>query len=197
MEATLENGLALQDGWVTAYNVNPATGEFVSETQEYVTAGVGLPAYCMAVAPPAVPTGQVARLKSNGTGWELVQDLRGQTAYNRQTRQAVVIENIGALDKSLTLLEPQTEFDTWQDNGWVTDTAAQKTAQIKEAESLRATKLAEVNAVTQMWQTQLALGMISDASKAKLIKWMTYADQLQEVDTTLAPYVVWPEKPAA
>jgi hypothetical protein len=192
---SFENGTALQDGMVIVYNADPLTGEFVGVTQEYIAAGVGLPALSCLVAPPDAERGFVARLLADGSGWELVTDNRGQTAYRKATREAVSVRDIGPLDDALTLDAPATAYDVWQGSGWVTDTVAQKAAQENEAEALRAAKIQEVNTTTQLWQTQLALGMISDANKAKLIKWMTYADQLQAVDVTLAPYVVWPEKP--
>lgn len=47
-----------------------------------------------------------------------------------------------------------------------------------------------------LWQTQLQLGMISDADKAKLIEWMHYITALQAVDTSTAPDINWPQQPA-
>ncbi|MGL5528139.1 MAG: tail fiber assembly protein [Plesiomonas shigelloides] len=47
-----------------------------------------------------------------------------------------------------------------------------------------------------LWQTQLQLGMISDADKAKLIEWMHYITALQAVDTSTAPDINWPPQPA-
>lgn len=197
MEAVIfENGLAKADGVVTAYNVNPENGLFVSQVQEAVTKGVGLPAFCTIEAPPLISEGESKIARLTGDGWEVVDDLRGQTAYEKSSGKAVIISAIGPLDSSLTLLAPATAHDSWLESSWVTDTVAQKAAQVKEAEATRAAKLAEVNSVTQVWQTQLALGMISEANKVKLINWMTYADQLSALDTSLAPYVVWPDKPA-
>lgn len=46
-----------------------------------------------------------------------------------------------------------------------------------------------------LWQTQLQLGMISDADKAKLIEWMHYITALQAVDTSTAPDIQWPPEP--
>lgn len=198
MEAVIfENGLAKADGVVTAYNVNPENGLFVSQVQEAVTKGVGLPAFCTMEAPPLISEGESKIARLTGDGWEVVDDLRGHTAYEKSSGKAVIILAIGPLDSSLTLLAPATPHDSWLESSWVTDTVAQKAAQVKEAEATRAAKLAEVNSVTQVWQTQLALGMISEANKVKLINWMTYADQLSALDTSLAPYVVWPDKPAA
>lgn len=60
-------------------------------------------------------------------------------------------------------------------------------------------KVAKVECAQQrisLWQTQLMLGMISDADKAKLIEWMHYITALQAVDTSTAPDINWPQQPA-
>lgn len=55
--------------------------------------------------------------------------------------------------------------------------------------------MSEVNSFTQPWQTQLMLGIITDADKASLTTWMKYYQSLQAVDTSSAPDISWPVKP--
>lgn len=62
------------------------------------------------------------------------------------------------------------------------------------AEQKKKALLSEVNTVTQPWQTQLMLGIISDADKASLTTWMKYYQQVQAVDTSTAPDS-WPQPP--
>ncbi|WP_035346406.1 tail fiber assembly protein, partial [Dickeya sp. DW 0440] len=77
----------------------------------------------------------------DGLSWEVVADFRGQTAYDTCTRQPQVMGTLGDLPEHLTLLAPASEFDRWQDNHWVTDTAAQHAARVqaaqRESEALR------------------------------------------------------------
>ncbi|HFL4661228.1 TPA: tail fiber assembly protein [Escherichia coli] len=68
--------------------------------------------------------------------------------------------------------------------------------QVATAEAQRNSLLAEANAVTADWRTELALGIISGEDKAKLISWMQYIKTVKAVDTSTAPEVIWPAAPA-
>lgn len=46
----------------------------------------------------------------------------------------------------------------------------------------------------QCWQTQLALGIISDSDRQRLINWMLYMQQVDATDTSVLP-VTFPEQP--
>lgn len=67
---------------------------------------------------------------------------------------------------------------------------------IREAESEKSNLLQTVDTKTRLWQTQLALDMISDSDKKSLISWMKYAQAIQSVDTTKAPDIKWPTIPS-
>lgn len=69
-------------------------------------------------------------------------------------------------------------------------TQAQRTAQTNEKKQQL---LNQVKSTTQLWQTQLSLGMLSDENKGRLIAWMKYAQQVESVD---AGSPNWPEEPA-
>lgn len=63
------------------------------------------------------------------------------------------------------------------------------------AEEKKQQLIDEANQKTQMWQTQLMLGIITDEDKASLTEWMLYVQKVQAVDTSTAPDIIWPEKP--
>ncbi|EOV0985542.1 tail fiber assembly protein [Edwardsiella piscicida] len=67
---------------------------------------------------------------------------------------------------------------------------------VMQAEAYRQSLLDEANAVTADWRTELALGVISDVDKATLIVWMEYIKAVKAVDTSTAPDISWPSKPA-
>ncbi|MBN6599375.1 tail fiber assembly protein [Citrobacter sedlakii] len=62
------------------------------------------------------------------------------------------------------------------------------------AENKKEELLREIREKTQIWQTQLALGIISDEDKQRLIQWMLHAQQVAVTDTSANP-VDWPEQP--
>lgn len=66
---------------------------------------------------------------------------------------------------------------------------------ISSAELIKSSLMAEVNTYTQPWQTQLMLGIITDLDKESLTTWMKYYQQLQSVETSSAPDIVWPDHP--
>ncbi|MEM8445929.1 tail fiber assembly protein [Morganella morganii] len=67
---------------------------------------------------------------------------------------------------------------------------------IAEAEAKKQTLIAEASQKTQIWQTQLMLGIITEEDKASLKEWMLYVQQVQAVDPSLGADVVWPTPPA-
>lgn len=65
---------------------------------------------------------------------------------------------------------------------------------LAETEKLRL--IAEVHTETEMLRAKLALGRIKDNEKARLNAWLDYLDELEAVDVSTAPIIIWPVKPA-
>ncbi|UAL56639.1 tail fiber assembly protein [Edwardsiella tarda] len=66
---------------------------------------------------------------------------------------------------------------------------------IREAALKKTSLLAEIDTVTKLWQTQLALNIILDSDKEKLKEWMRYAQSVAAVDPDSLPES-WPVKPS-
>lgn len=66
---------------------------------------------------------------------------------------------------------------------------------IEQAEAQKQCLIAEVNAGTQILQTKLALKRIKPDELELLNAWLDYLDLLEDVDTSLAPDIDWPQKP--
>lgn len=78
---------------------------------------------------------------------------------------------------------------------WVDTPAQPREQQIALAESQKQALIAEANQKTQMWQTQLMLGIITEEDKASLKEWMLYVQKVQALDVSTAPDIDWPVKP--
>ncbi len=63
------------------------------------------------------------------------------------------------------------------------------------AESQKQALITEVNTETEMLRAKLALGRIKDDEKALLNAWLDYLDELEAVDVSTAPDIIWPVKP--
>lgn len=116
-----EDGFASESGWAAVHTVDPITNEYLSMQDTWVSVGTGLPAGAF-LDEPMQPEPGKAIIRQGGT-WALVNDHRGQTAYNKQTRQSVVINELGELPTEFTLLAPQSQFDSWDvdGNAWMKD----------------------------------------------------------------------------
>lgn len=68
---------------------------------------------------------------------------------------------------------------------------------IQLAERQKADLLNQANNTTADWRTELALGIISDDDKESLIAWMKYIKAVKSVNTSSAPTISWPVKPAS
>lgn len=64
----------------------------------------------------------------------------------------------------------------------------------QQAENEKQSLLQLVRDKTQLWDSQLRLGIISDENKQKLTEWMLYAQKVESTDTSSLP-VTFPEQP--
>ncbi|MEN4591849.1 tail fiber assembly protein [Pantoea agglomerans] len=188
-----KNGLAKSAGTLSIYNFDAISGEFTGSTDEYLAQGVGLPANACITAPPVTEAGHVAIYQDGA--WTVVADHRGKTVYSVTDGTAVMINAPGDYPADTTPLKPATAWDKWDGEKWVTDPAEEKAAAIKEARERQTLLIAEANSITQAWQTQLRLEMITESDKTSLMEWMKYVQAVQAVRTDDAPDVIWPEKP--
>ncbi|EMA1803238.1 tail fiber assembly protein, partial [Cronobacter turicensis] len=74
--------------------------------------------------------------------------------------------------------------------------AAQQAAAVASAENQKQALLQQAQSTISIWQTELQMEIISEENKARLLAWLNYIKTLQAVDTSAAPAVSWPEKPA-
>jgi len=188
-----KNGLAKSAGTLTVYNYDAVSGEFTGSNDEYLAQGVGLPANACITAPPADVAGCVA-LYIDGS-WQTVADHRGETVYSVNDGSALLINTPGEYPAGTTTLQPATPFDKWDGEKWMTDSDAQQQSLLDAADSEKSARVSEANGITQAWQTQLLLGIITDTDKALLTSWMKYIQAVQAADITNAPDISWPEKP--
>lgn len=77
----------------------------------------------------------------------------------------------------------------------ITNPPPTKEQLIAKAEYDKQALITEVQAETQLLQTKLALGRITPDEKARLNAWMDYLDELEAVDVSTAPDIIWPVKP--
>lgn len=190
-----DNGLAKNEGWITVYHIGEEN-EYVGASNDYLLQGVGLSANCYPDA-PEVPdeSGKAVRRSADLTRWEIVTDHRGKTAWNTTDRTSQQITFLGDLPDTLTFIQPESDFDKWDGNIWVTDETARKAAAVDEAQNKKSRLLSQIRDITSIWQTQLQMGDISDENKVSLSLWLNYYNQVNAVNIDDAPDIVWPDAP--
>jgi hypothetical protein len=195
------DGFASSSGWETVYTTHPVTHEYLSIQEVWVSVGTGLPAGAY-LDEPMQPEPGKAVVRGNNS-WELVDDYRGQTAYHKQTRQQILIDELGPLHESLTITPPASPFDVWneQDQAWVKDVAQEELWLIQQAQSQRQALMNEASQEIAVLVDALdpeIIGDPSDTDQVKLIAWKTYRVELSKIDQQPAypSNVVWPTKPA-
>lgn len=95
------------------------------------------------------------------------------------------------------------QYHTWDSYSlsWViTDENAetQKNDQREQAEAEKQERIKQANEYinSKQWPGKAVMGRISDAEKNQYNEWLDYLDALEAVDTSTAPNITWPEKPA-
>ncbi|MFC2783697.1 tail fiber assembly protein [Citrobacter freundii complex sp. 2024EL-00228] len=79
---------------------------------------------------------------------------------------------------------------------WVDIPPPTKDELISAAEQMRQQLLTHADAVMLDWRTELMLGEISDANRAKLSAWLVYKNEVKSVDVTSDPERInWPVPP--
>lgn len=192
-----EDGFASQSGWAFAYCINQSTGELLYSQDVWVVVGTGLPSGAFLDTPPQPEDGK-SIVRQNGA-WVLVDDWRGTTAYNKQTRQSEVISALGPIPFELTIIAPTSQFDVWSEESgtWVKDAQAEQDWLTQQAVYQRSSLLGEASIEISALLDALDPAVISnpdDAVQAKLLEWKQYRASLAIIDCSVHP-VQWPSKP--
>ncbi|EPC3544556.1 tail fiber assembly protein [Aeromonas hydrophila] len=189
------NGWAETDGWALAHCTNPATHEYNGPFDVWVSVGTGLPACAFLDAPPLSEPGKA--IIRHDDHWVIVDDHRGQTAYDKQTRAVSVISEPGEVPTAMTLIAPTSPFDVWDEDlcAWVKDVEAESTWQLQQSEKQRNVLIAESNQQIAILTDAVELGIATEAEQASCTAWRQYRVLLSRLNLAQQP-IEWPSKPA-
>lgn len=99
-----ENGLAISPGELRCFYYSKKTGEYTGYSDEYINIGVSLPALSTDINPGDVTIGYVYVF--SGTSWSLEEDHRGETVYNTETGEKLIITDIGPYPEGTSTTKP-------------------------------------------------------------------------------------------
>ncbi|EFN4230343.1 tail fiber assembly protein [Escherichia coli] len=196
-EITLdENGFATEAGFITVYNYNGETREYISSSLEFLPFGVGIPAHSCLDAPGSNKAGYAICRTVDLNSWEYVPDHRGEIVYSTKTGESKEITAPGDYPENTTTIAPLTPYDKWDGEKWVTDTEAQHSAAVGAAEIQRQSLVDAAMASISLIQLKLQSGRkLTQAETTRLNAVLDYIDAVTATDTSTAPDVIWPVPP--
>ncbi|EKK7325086.1 tail fiber assembly protein, partial [Escherichia coli] len=153
-----ENGFATEDGYITVYNYDGVTREYIGLAVEYLPVGVGVPGNSCVDAPISKKDGFAVCRTADLTGWEYVADHRGEIIYSTETGESKEITAPGDYPENTTTIAPLTPYDEWDGEKWVTDTEAQHSAAVEAAEAQRQSLIDAAMASISLIQLKLQAG---------------------------------------
>lgn len=186
------NSIAIQAGSVQVFHFDSNTREFIGIEDIYVPLGVGIPALACLDEPPVQNEYQVAVRSEDNSSWSVTDDYRGITVYDLQTLASHIITEPGPIPDSVTTSTPSTPYDKWDGSAWVTDAAQQHVADVAAAETQKKQMITQVSDEILILMDAVNLNMATDEEKSRLTALQAYRVQLNRVDTSLAPDIVWP-----
>ncbi|ECJ7363422.1 tail fiber assembly protein [Salmonella enterica] len=179
---------------IKIFNLRSDTNEFIGAGDAYIPPHTGLPANCTDIAPPDIPSSHIAVFDAETQTWSLQEDHRGETVYDTTTGNQVYISELGPLPENVTSVSPDGEYQKWDGKAWVKDEAAEKAAQLRQAEETKSRLLQMASEKIAPLQDAVDLGIATDDEKARLDEWKKYRVLVNRMDTA-APD--WPERPAS
>lgn len=188
-----ENGFVVVEGWALIYNTDTRTGEFINATYEYVVEGIGLPDHVCLDAPNlANDEHAIVRV---GDKWTYPVDYRKKTIYSTATGEKSIVTEIGDIPKGFTLLQPTSEFDSWNGKKWVLDENKQRQHYVAVAAAQKKQLLSEASTQIDYLQDAIDTEIATDDEKTLFSTWKKYRALLNRIDVNTAPDIEWPEKP--
>ncbi len=181
---------------IKIFNLRSDTNEFIGAGDAYIPPHTGLPANCTDIAPPDIPASHIAIFDAETQTWSLHEDHRGEMVYDTTTGNQVYISAPGPLPENVTSVSPGGEYQKWDGKAkvWVKDEAAEKAAQLRQAEETKSRLLQMASEKIAPLQDAVDLGIATDDEKARLDEWKKYRVLVNRMDTA-APD--WPERPAS
>lgn len=187
-----ENGLVTKPGNIRCYYFDAMTKEYVGWSDEYIPSGVSMPANATDIDPGEDVTDMVSVF--SGSVWERKEDHRGKVVYQTADRMPCKITDIGPYPDGSTLKKPATPYDKWDGNKWVTDEYDQHAAAISAADIQKEQLINAAMATIGVIQLKLQAGRsLTDSEQKKLGAVLDYISEVENVDSSAAPDITWPE----
>ncbi|SIR10129.1 tail fiber assembly protein [Aeromonas hydrophila] len=185
-----ESGFAAESGYFRCHICHPETGEYMGESDEFISQYTGLPGWAFTDGPQGHVASEMVWVRC-AEGWEQVADHRGKLAYDTETHDASQIEKLGELPDGKTLQPPCSPFDRWDGQSWVKNEAAEQQAELDAVMAEQATRIANANQQIVIIKPAVEGGYAKPEHTQLLADWQRYRYEL----TMVPEQAGWPGSP--
>lgn len=186
-------GITTRAGWVLIYNVDSNTGEYLYACYEYLPTGVSLPAYAFLDEPQKVDDKHA--IVRDAQGWTYPNDYRGHSIYLLENAAESIVSMIGDIPDNYTLLQPNTQFDSWDGEKWILDIHKKHQYLIDIANNEKRRLMNDATSQLSFLQDAIDAEIATEDEQAAYILWKKYRVALNRIDVNDAPNIDWPVKP--
>jgi len=191
------NSIALSPTFITVYNYDGQSYEYISSSVEYLAAGVSIPANSCIDPPGEYKEGFSIFRDVDLSIWIYVPDHRGETVFYKHNGESVLVNDIGHLSENVVSEPPDKRYVKWDGKSWVADKDAELKASMQNAVTKKEGYIK--NALTyinnRQWPGKAALGLLDDEEKINYKEVINYIDELNAIIPADLLDVRWPEKP--
>ncbi|HCB1919266.1 TPA: tail fiber assembly protein [Citrobacter braakii] len=190
-----ENGLATEAGDIRCFYYDANTNEYVGWSDEYIYLGVSMPGNSTDIDPGEESTGEIAIF--TGVSWRREEDHRGEVIYSTNDGTVSTVDYIGSIPDGYTSIPPSTPYDTWDGEGWITNSEAKHAADVAAADAEKQARISQANEYmnSKQWPGKAVIGRLKGEELAQYNLWLDYLDALEAVDTSSVPDISWPSPP--
>ncbi|WP_392551245.1 tail fiber assembly protein [Orbus wheelerorum] len=190
-----DKGFSQNAGYVTLYNFDNVTYEFIATTIRQLPAGISIPADSCLDAPNYIDenTAIVRDVKNNQ--WIYPPDHRGKQIYNIHDGSPKTVDFIGELPDTYTDKVPGSAFDSWNGKEWIEDKEKALKNRIDLAKQEQESRLSEADSYIYDLNEAIELELATDAQKELHKSWRQYRFVVKQININQPDSINWPAKP--
>lgn len=161
--------------------------EFIGTSDVLIMDGVDFPQYCTLIPAPQPKSGFITTFDIDADKWIYVEDVRGKEMYHTETKMINYCYELRIPDGWTFIPYDDFVYDEWDGKKWVFNKTRWQADQTAEADRLRQYKRGIAEEYLHEYQSR------GDDVKAQA--WEQYIKELDELDTSKAPDIIFPKFP--
>lgn len=187
-------GHAKFDCNIPVHSYNPDTFEYIGSHLEDIPEGVSVPGNSTIKSPIAPMDGFARVFSVSANAWQYVEDHRNEILYQKKDCNAAPVQYLvlGPIPDVLTSLAPNSKYDTWDGNAWVTDAAALNKEEVYSAARRKDNYLGRAQTEIDRIKFMINNDIADEADTKRLVDLKKFYADVFKIDVKKAPNITWP-----